>query len=122
MDELLALPELRSILLLSLKATSSDIDAEAAQYGSRPAASTAEPELPRTPAFRKLVEEILFSRRFILTYYIAVLCVLVVFAAAHWCTRWKSWSGRAKTGRWVDVDEQGSSTASSSSSTLQGSR
>src|SRR5882672_2457455 len=121
MDELLALPELGSVLLLSLQATSRT-NATQVSDGLR-ATAGGEPDLERSPGFRKLVEEIIFSRRFILTYYLVVLLIVAVFSAGHWYNRYTRWKGRSKPAGAEDtVDEHGSSTASSSSSTLQGSR
>jgi hypothetical protein len=63
--------ELLQIVRLSLKAT---------QF------STAEEETfnPRNPAFRKLVEAILFSRRFVVTYYGALAVILLSVGVIRW--------------------------------------
>lgn len=69
---------------------------------------------PRSPALRKLVEQVLFSRRFILTYY-GVLGVLVAtFAVNHWYEKRKRWTKRRLPRR---RDEAGTPTSNASSDT-----
>ncbi|KAF1959854.1 hypothetical protein CC80DRAFT_514289 [Byssothecium circinans] len=61
------------------------------------------------PRFRKLVEGILFGRRFVLTYNVALLGVLVVFTAWHWgekfTLRRKRRDARRKEGEDEGFDE-----------------
>lgn len=94
------------------------------------------------PRFRKLVEGILFSRRFVLTYHVIVLGIILLLSAGHWTgklIRWRSrrtarlrslgaddeYDGDAKTivpNSEVDGSKYGEADGSSSSgsSTLEG--
>ncbi|MCJ1306092.1 hypothetical protein MMC08_008910 [Hypocenomyce scalaris] len=86
-----------------------------------------------SPAFRKLIRGIEFSRRFILSYHVVILGVLLVFTAVHWgkkVSRWRKRRAAPKANRAVlglskndgDVPRSGRSqgSSSSSSSTLEG--
>ena len=104
--------------------------------------STIEVEGPsrNSPGFRKLIEGILYSRRFIWSYQLVLLALLVVFTILHWGSRFRSWwrrkyatkrirKGGHKFQEALTKDCQGvpnkfeeaGSGASSSSATLQGS-
>ena len=87
-------------------------------------------ENPRhqTSHFQKLVEGILFSRRFILSYQLVLLILFLGFTVRHWGERIQAWRRRQR--RWKERRTEKtnvggknalSSSASSSSSTLQGS-
>ena len=81
---------------------------------------------PRNPRVRRLMEYILFSRRFIWTYYIAIACILAVFTIVYWVKgigmlhrrrrRYRAWSMGLMDG---DLLENKTSASSSSSSTLR---
>ena len=74
----------------------------------------------KNPATRKLIEQILFTRRFVPTY-LAVLGVLVLlFSAAHWWTKLIRSRTRRERSKEHVAGEDDSPTSSSSSSTLQG--
>ena len=80
----------------------------------------------RNPHFQRLVEGILFSRRFILSYQLVLLGLLLGITFQHWGCRIQSWRRRRRRRRSEVAIEQGvdtdtSNAASSSSSTLQGS-
>lgn len=44
-----------------------------------------------SPGFRKLIEGVLYSRRFILSYQLVLLALLLVFTVLHWGGRWRGW-------------------------------
>ena len=82
-------PWLRDALCFALTATASteapwwahDYDAFKAAGGG----DLVDPDDPgKDPRFRKLVEAILFSRRFLNTYNLVLLGVLLVFTVWHW--------------------------------------
>lgn len=86
-----------------------------------------------SPGLRKLIQGILFSRRFILSYQLVILSVLLVFTVVHWGKkggRWKkrqaaikrSWVGTSsyKDGSNVPQMDESHGSSSSSSSTLEG--
>ncbi len=57
-------------------------------------ATTAEERLPvNSPGFRKLIEGVLYSRRFVLSYELVLLALLLVFTVLHWGSRFRSWRG-----------------------------
>ncbi|KAJ4378070.1 hypothetical protein N0V83_000901 [Neocucurbitaria cava] len=81
----------------------------------------------KDPRFRKLVEAILFSRRFLKTYNVVLVGVLVLFTVWHWGERValmrRRWRERRK-GRGKDdggAEEMEAEAWSSSSSTIEGS-
>lgn len=70
------------------------------------------------PRFRKLVEGILYSRRFVLIYYLVVLSILLVLSVTHWSRefiRWRRRRAQNSSGRHTDSDETSSSGSSSRS-------
>ena len=71
---------------------------------------------PKSPRLRRLVEEILFSRWFVTTYYGVLGVILVTAATSYWIQRWKR--VRTKPLRLKD-DSPGTPTSSSSGTTLQ---
>jgi len=79
-------PWLQELLRLALKATPSspvpwDHDTFSATTGDK----LVDPDDPgKDPRFRALVEAILFGRRFLKTYNLVLLAVLLVFTAWHW--------------------------------------
>ena len=79
----------------------------------------------QTSHFQKLVEAIIFSRRFILSYQLVLLVLLFGFTVRHWGRRIQAWRRRRR--HWkerrtvIDGKNALSSSTSSSSSTLQGS-
>ncbi|KAF1842027.1 uncharacterized protein K460DRAFT_419995 [Cucurbitaria berberidis CBS 394.84] len=79
----------------------------------------------KDPRFRKLVEAILFSRRFLKTYNLVLLGVLVVFTAWHWGEKFLLWRKRRRnTMRGKDdivTSAEEAEVWSSSSSTIEGS-
>lgn len=76
------------------------------------------------PRFRKLVQGILFSRQFILSYQLVLLGLLLVFTVRHWGLRLQSWRirrRRSRAERERGATSDSSNPASSSSSTFWGS-
>ncbi|KAI9775893.1 MAG: hypothetical protein M1835_005668 [Candelina submexicana] len=71
---------LRAALRLSLKATSKTLSLDALNLSL----SSAESTESQDPRFRRLVEGILFSRRFTLTYHFVLLGILALFTIFHW--------------------------------------
>jgi NAD(P)H-flavin reductase len=80
-------PWLRDILRFALHATASTAepwDVRTTAGGGK----LVDPDDPgKDPRFRKMVEAILFSRRFLKTYNLVLLGILVVFTAWHWGER-----------------------------------
>jgi NAD(P)H-flavin reductase len=88
---------------------------------------------PRDPRLRKLIEGVLFSRKFILTYQLVLLSFLLYFTAVHWARKWGRWRRSMKARKRVDREQHGlvddsktldfrsSSSSSSSSSASAGS-
>jgi hypothetical protein len=129
MDEFLSSAELRDVLRFSLRASA---ESTLRDFSSKTAGG---PEIdPKNPAVRRLIEQILFSRRFILTYYLAIGGFVVLFTVL--CHGRKILRLRKRRARFEEAglekkqnqpqlaaqyDDGGSnSVASSSSSTLQG--
>lgn len=73
---------LRDAVQFSLKATS---------WTSSLSATADGPPQQRDPRFRKLVEGILFSRRFVLTYHLVVLGFITIVALGHWSKKAIRW-------------------------------
>lgn len=69
----------------------------------------------RRAEFRKLIAGILFSRQFILSYQLVLLCLLLTYASLHWLSRLRARQRRVRRDRRDDVFKTG---RSSSSSTL----
>lgn len=86
--------------------------------------------------FKKLIDGIKFSQKFILTYQLVLICLLLVFTAIHWVSRLRAWRerrhtiktryagdktsiGEARENKGAVVIESISRGSSSSSSTLQ---
>jgi hypothetical protein len=115
---------MQAVLRFALSATASTPPPWTA-LAAAPTASggdLSDPDDPgKDPRFRKLVEAILFSRRFLLTYNLVILGVLLVFTAVHWgeklVLRWNK--RRTAPARGSSSDGQGESW-SSSSSTIEG--
>lgn len=108
---------LGAVLRFSLVATSksSSIDFNKAS----PIIATDGPPIDENnPRIRKLIEQILFSRRFVLTYYVVVAGVLTIFTTAYWGSKLVHRRKRGKT--LVKKDYKYGSGGSSSSSTLEG--
>lgn len=124
-------PWLRDILRFALTATSSTkapwlSNKDENVWKSAGGGDLVDPDDPgKDPRFRKLVEAILFSRRFLKTYNLVLLGVLLVFTAWHWGE--KLVLHRRKTrrvGKKGDANKLGSAEESeawsSSSSTIEG--
>ncbi len=78
MDELFSSTELRAVLRFSLKAT---VVSRLTDFGTTTADG---PEFnPDNPGLRPLIEQILFSRRFILTYYAVTGAIIAIATACH---------------------------------------
>jgi NAD(P)H-flavin reductase len=100
------------------------------QAGSSTYSITKDPNLTdpkdpgKDPRFRKLVEAILFSRRFVLTYSLVLLCILTVFTIWHWTEKVvlaKRRRERLRQAKSKDRSvEENVETWSSSSSTVEG--
>jgi hypothetical protein len=54
------------------------------------------PSQQRDPRFRKLVEGVLYSKKFILTYHVAILFILAIFTAVHWSEKAYTWRRRRR--------------------------
>lgn len=67
--------------------------------------------------FRKLIEGIQFSRHFILSYQLVLLCLLLLFVSFHWISRLRSWLRVRQVVR-TKQDDDIKTGRSSSSSTL----
>jgi len=95
MDLVVSTPEIRAALRFSLTAT----------WQSPPASSEAlsisngegGPPQGNSPMLRKLVEGILFSRRFVLSYHAIIVGLLVVCAIAHWGDQLRRWRKRGNS-------------------------
>ena len=140
MDSVISTPALCAALRFSLKAT----------WQSRPgreALSISDgdggPPQGTSPGLRKLIEGILFSRRFVLSYHAIVVGLLVVFTIVHWGEQLRRWRNRSRTGNLIaksghgepelpptrspspkkhgnELSSETETTSSSSSSTLHG--
>ncbi|MCJ1244730.1 hypothetical protein MMC30_001929 [Trapelia coarctata] len=75
MDEAISSSELRTAMRLVLRASSYNSDLVDAQEEGPPGGNS--------PQFRELVQAIIFSRRFILTYQVVLICLLAGFTTAH---------------------------------------
>jgi len=126
-------PEIHAAIRFSLRSNSHVKDAGFSASG-----------VEESPGFRKLIEGVLYSRRFILSYQLVLLALLLVFMVLHWGGRLRGWSGRGTRGRkggegfrggmrtksqeavstdrreTPDLPEEPGSGASSSSTTLRG--
>ena len=122
MAELFSSAELRAVLRFSLKPSASSSFVDFAAGGV--------PDLDvDSPALRHLIEQIVFSRWFINTYYAAIGGIVVLFALLHWGRRLSRARRRRQNPRrdkeekqtsTPDEENLPSSNASSSSITLQG--
>ena len=82
--------ELYAILKLSLRSASqSRIDTDTALFISHNEVPSGE-----RPGLRKLIEGILYSRRFILSYQLVLLALLLCFSVLHWGSRFRNWRKR----------------------------
>lgn len=117
---------LRAILRFSLVATRASSPSDFDHDMITPAAD--EPPINTdNPFIRRLIEQILFSRQFILTYYLVLLVVLFVFILGHWGSKiWDHWTRNRSLGlahsqkedRGSDSDDEGG--GSSSNTTVAG--
>ena len=91
------------------------------QFNDRGGLSTTLQEGPdHLAGFRKLIEGIQFSRRFILSYPLVLLCLLILCTSFHWISRLRSWLRVRRVGRTRQNDEiKTGGSSSSSSSTLR---
>src|SRR5690242_4852149 len=112
------IPWLRDVLRFALTATPSTPtpwDTAAAAGGK-----LVDPDDPgKDPRFRKLVEAILFGRRFLKTYNLVLLGVLLVFTAWHWGEKLVL-RRRSKQVAVLSVSAAEEEAWSSSSSTVEG--
>ena len=114
MEDFILSSELRVVIRASSKATASFLGADS--YSSQPS---------RSPAQRRLIEAILFSRGFIWSYYIVLACMLVAYASVRWVARFRrrrksKQIGERPHGAVASPKSPEESIASSSGSTLQG--
>jgi NAD(P)H-flavin reductase len=111
-------PWLRDILRFALHATASTEepwDVRTTAGGGK----LVDPDDPgKDPRFRKMVEAILFSRKFLKTYNLVLLGILVVFTAWHWVK--KLVLHRKKRGTVIGKSRIEPDAWSSSSSTIEG--
>ncbi|KAI9879375.1 MAG: hypothetical protein M1830_008673 [Pleopsidium flavum] len=98
------------------------------------------PPQGNSSGLKKLVEGILYSRRFVLSYHVVIVGLLVVFSTVHWAGKLRRWRRRANSARRMhdsqsklpvkhfslpdedaqEANDRNGDTSSSSSSTLQG--
>ena len=105
------LPLIRSSLKINHRAEAPDVWSATKSNGSQ----------HRDPRFSAILEGILFSRRFILTYQLVLIAVLLSFTIWHWGSRLQSWRRRRRRKRRVaqaqpDASDTLSAASSSSSS------
>ncbi|CAO2647967.1 Nn.00g088890.m01.CDS01 [Neocucurbitaria sp. VM-36] len=123
-------PWLRDVLRIARTATASTtlpwLDNESIHL-SAGGGDLVDPDDPgKDPRFRKLVEAILFSRRFLKTYNLVLLGVLVMFTAWHWgeelvLQRRKRRRGTGRGNNDLATSAEEAEAWSSSSSTIEGS-
>lgn len=97
---------------------------EAIRLSIRPTDSVAAvdekgPPEQRDPRFRKLIEGVLWSKRFILTYHLLIVCIIGLFATVHWSGRYRRWRSRQSIVQYRE-EPASSGGSSSGSSTIQG--
>lgn len=63
-----------------------------------------EPPQGPSPGFRKLIDGILFSRRFILSYHVLIATLLLVFTTVHWGGTIVRWHKRQRAARHIQRD------------------
>lgn len=138
MDLVVSTPALRAALRFSMTATwqsplvSNGTSSISGIEGGPPQGNS--------PGLRKLVEGILYSRRFVLSYHAVIVGLLVVFTTVHWTGKLRRWRRRRGSLRLVQdreselpvehppildedaqkIDDGSGDTSSSSSSTLKG--
>jgi len=113
MDEAILPLELLNVLRLSLRATASS-SVDSLEQGSALD--------PSNPVTRKIIAEVLFSRRFILSYYVVIGAIVAAFASIHWFRKVGRWHKRRnmKTEGTPGHGTPRTVSSSSSSSTLHG--
>ena len=74
----------------------------------------------KNPATRKLIEQILFTRRFAPTYLVVLGLVVLLFSAGHWWTRVRRWRNGGSVSNAEQLLQLDTPSSSSSSSRLQG--
>lgn len=111
MDQQLSSSEYLEIFQFALRATPES------SYGSNKTEQV--PSSAENADFERIIIGIQFSRRFILSYQLVLLVLLLFFAARHWIFRFYSWRRRRTLGTSLKNAEI-STHRSSSSSTLRG--
>jgi NAD(P)H-flavin reductase len=118
MDDTPCLRDALRFALLATASTTEPWDVRTTAKGGK----LVDPDDPgKDPRFRKMVEAILFSRRFLKTYNVVLLGILLVFTAWHWGERLvlHRRKRRNSTGKKrIDIDD--AEVWSSSSSTIEG--
>ena len=99
MDSVISTPALRAALRFSLTATwqSPPASYESLSISDGDGDGNDGPPQGTGPGLKKLIEGILFSRRFVLTYHAIVLVLLVLFTIAHWGRLLRKWRKRRGT-------------------------
>ena len=94
MDNIISGPELRSAIRFALRAPSPNDDKPAIAITS--VSDNGSPG-PSSPAFRALIDGILYSRRFILSYHVVIACLVLGFTVVHWGTKARRLYKRRRT-------------------------
>ncbi|KAL9116754.1 MAG: hypothetical protein Q9187_006717, partial [Circinaria calcarea] len=101
MDHAILEGELRAALRASLRITSQT----SAVFGDDfSILSEGGPPQGRKPGFRKLIDGVLFSRRFILSYHVLVATLVLVFTVFHWGGKLVRWHKRQRAARHIQRD------------------
>ena len=135
MDPDISGSEIYHALRLSLHASSEPVEVKDVAFP----ATWQEGPSRGSPGFRKLIDGVLYSRSFILSYDLVLLALLLVFTVLHWGTRIRRWKCKERTAKRQlnrdreaqgvtppriqgvpDALEENRSGASSSSATLKG--
>jgi NAD(P)H-flavin reductase len=90
----------RVALAIGIEAMESEWFRDAMRLSLKASLSTnsTQPGPPRrNPQLRKIVEGILYSRKFILTYHLVILGVLLLLTAVHWTDKFNRWRKRRAT-------------------------
>ena len=135
MDTRMSTSKMCDVLKFSLRAISDECEATDTDFSS----SWQEGPSRDSPGFKKLIDGVVYSRSFILSYELVLLALLLVFTILHWGSRFRRWSHRKgaarrklngdREGQGVGTTrvqeasealEQAGSQASSSSTTLKG--
>ena len=88
-------PEIYDALKFSLRATVEMVEAD----GPALAATWQDGPSRDSPGFRKLIDGVVYSRRFILSYELVLLGFVLVFTILHWGSRFRRWRRKGLASR-----------------------